>query len=477
MVCNLIIQSVHLSKACHITLNLLPEDYTMKKSSCYITRVFPALCYCMAMAILLLAGCDGTVNPPSLQIKLFARGFTNPTACASPPDGSGRLFVTEQTGAVRIVDSSGEILKEPFIDISKKMVNPFFAYDESGLLGIIFHPDYAQNGRFFLLYNALPTVDTPDGYHSNVRIAEFLVSPDDPNRADSASEKVLLDVPHPQSNHNGGQLAFGPDGYLYIGIGDGGGANDVGKGHTPDIGNGQDTTNLLGKILRIAVSEPGVAATPADNPFYDDPQKKEEIYAYGFRNPWRFSFDADGSGRLFCGDVGQNLFEEINLVEAGGNYGWNIKEGLSCFNKNRASVPLADCSDTGVDGEPLLDAVIDYGRPGSGSVLVGRSVVGGYVYRGPSIPELQGYYVFGDWSTSFVKADGSLFIASEDNASTWQAKEVSVQRENGPGNSLNRFLLSFGEDEDGELYLLTSRSLGPIGSSGEVYKIVGADLD
>jgi hypothetical protein len=175
--------------------------------------------------------------------------------------------------------------------------------------------------------------------------------------------------------------------------------------------------------------------------------------------------------------VGQNLFEEINLVEAGGNYGWNIKEGLSCFNKNRASAPLSDCSETGAEGEPLLDPAIDYGRPGSGSALVGRSVVGGYVYRGSSIPELQGYYVFGDWSTSFVKADGSLFIAGEDNAGAWQAREVSVQRENELGNSLNRFLLSFGEDEDGEQYLLTSRSLGPIGSSGEVYKIIGATLE
>ena len=447
----------------------------MKKNS-LISRAIPLVCFCTAL-ILILAGCNGNPEPPYLEIQLFARGFTNPTACASPRDGSGRLFVTEQTGAVRIVDSSGAVLREPFIDISRKMVNPFFAYDESGLLGIAFHPDYAVNGRFFIFYNALPTTDTPAGYHSNVRVSEFLVSNDDPNRADPASEQVLLDVPHPQSNHNGGQIAFGPDGYFYIGIGDGGNANDVGEGHTPDIGNGQDTTNLLGKILRIDVAERGVADIPADNPFFADPQKKGEIYAYGFRNPWRFSFDSGSSGRLFCGDVGQNLYEEINLVEAGGNYGWNIKEGLSCFNKERASVPLPDCSDSGADGEPLLDPVIHYGHPGSGSVIVGRSVVGGYVYRGALIPELQGYYVFGDWSTSFSKADGSLFVAGEDVSGTWQAREVSVQRDNGQGRGLNRFLLSFGEDEDGELYLLTSKSLGPIGSSGEVYKIVGAVLE
>ncbi len=448
----------------------------MKKGSLHITRVVPSLSFCMT-AMLLLAGCDGNPAPPSLQIKLFARGFTHPTACASPRDRSGRLFVTEQNGAVRIVDSSGNVLPEPFIDVGEQMVKPFSAYDESGLLGIAFHPDYAVNGRFFLFYNALPTVDTPEGYHSNVRIAEYLVSDEDPNRADPASEKVLLDVPHPQSNHNGGQLAFGPDGYLYIGIGDGGNANDVGEGHTPDIGNGQDTTKLLGKILRIDVAEPGVAAIPADNPFYADSQKRGEMYAYGFRNPWRFSFDTGGTGRLFCGDVGQSRFEEISIVEAGGNYGWNIKEGLSCFNKERASVPLPDCPDSGADGEPLLDPVISYGHPGGGGVMVGRSVVGGYVYRGALIPALQGYYVFGDWSTSFARGDGSLFIADEDNAGAWQIKEVSVQHEDRPGRKLNRFLLSFGEDVDGELYLLTSKSLGPIGSSGEVYKIVGAALE
>jgi glucose/arabinose dehydrogenase len=449
----------------------------MKKNSPLISRAIALLWFCMAAVILTLAGCNGNPEPPSLEVKLFARGFTNPTACAAPRDGSGRLFVTEQTGTVRIVDSNGDVLKEPFIDVSGRMVKPSFAYDESGLLGIVFHPDYAANGRFFLFYNAVPTVETPEGYHSNVRVSEFLVSPEDQNRADPGSERILLDVPHPQSNHNGGQIAFGPDGYLYIGIGDGGNANDVGEGHTPDIGNGQDTTNLLGKILRIGIAERGVATIPADNPFYADPQKKGEIYAYGFRNPWRFSFDTGGSGRLFCGDVGQNLYEEINIVETGGNYGWSIKEGTICFNKDRASVPLPECADTGADGEPLLDPVIHYGHPGSGDMIVGRSVVGGYVYRGALIPELQGYYVFGDWSTSFARGDGSLFIATEDNEDPWQVQEASVQREKKLGNRLDLFLLSFGEDEDGELYLLTSKSLGPIGSSGEVYKIVGATLE
>ena len=437
----------------------------------WIALLFPVI-----TSILLVAGCGGNdTASPSLQIQRIASGFTSPTACAAPRDGTGRLFITEQTGAIRIIDSSGKVLTTPFLDVSDRMVKLFSSYDESGLLGIAFHPEYAANGRLFIFYNAPPTAETPAGYHSTVRVSEFKVSSDNPDRADPDSEKVLLEVPHPQSNHNGGQLAFGPDGYLYIGIGDGGKGNDVGEGHNPDIGNGQDTTSLLGKILRIDVAVKGIAAIPPDNPFAGDPQKKNEIYAYGLRNPWRFSFDA-GTGRLFCGDVGQDLYEEINIIVSGGNYGWNIREGLSCFNKNDSSSPLTTCSESGADGKPLIDPVISYARPGSVDTIQGRSVAGGYVYRGASVPQLKGYYVFGDWSTSFAKADGSLFIAREDSNSSWQAAEVSIASNAGFGRRLNLYLLSFGEDESGELYLLTSKSLGPSGSAGEVYKIIGADL-
>ena len=432
---------------------------------------------CAAITVIQLTGCDLTTPcaAPCLQIRIVARGFTHPTACAAPSDGSGRLFITEQTGTIKIIESNGTVLKADFLDISGRMVRPSAAYDESGLLGIAFHPDYTANGRFFLFYNALPTAETPAGYHSNVRVSEFRVSPDNPDRADPDSEQVLLDVPHPQPNHNGGQLAFGPDGYLYVGIGDGGGSNDVGAGHTAGLGNGQDTTTLLGKILRLDVSVQGTAAIPPDNPFAGDTLSRREIFAYGFRNPWRFSFDKV-TGRLFCGDVGQNLYEEIDIVTAGGNYGWNIREGASCFNKDDAANPPAECPANGADGSPLIDPVISYGRPGSGSPIQGRSVAGGYVYRGALVPALTGYYVFGDWSTGFSQADGSLFIASESGTGAWQAMEVSVSGDNTRGGRLDKFLLSFGEDEAGELYLLTSKTLGPSGSSGEVYKIVDAEL-
>ena len=440
--------------------------------SCVCAGVF----VCVVCSIFSAAGCKPSPEPAyTLQLKPVAGGFTHPTALAAPADGSGRLFITEQTGIIKIIKADGAVAAEPFLDIKSRMVKLTSAYDESGLLCLVFHPNYVTNGRFFIYYNAAPKSTDPQGFHSNARVAEFLVSSADADKADADSEQVLLDVPHPRANHNAGQLAFGPDGFLYIGIGDGGNSNDVGLGHTEGTGNGQDTTKLLGKILRLDVSVPGAAAIPAGNPFAGDPVNKEEIFAYGFRNPWRFSFDKGGDHRLFCGDVGQSLYEEINIVTAGGNYGWHIKEGTSCFNKDKATKPLASCPDNGSGGEPLIDPIIVYGHPGDNGSITGRSVTGGYVYRGSAMPALAGMYVFGDWSTSFVQPDGSLFVASEGAGGAWQVKTANAQYEGGRAGKLSRFLLSFGQDENGELYLLTSRKLGPVGKTGEVYKITAAE--
>ncbi len=424
-------------------------------------------------AAVLACGCDREpARTWTFTAALVAEGFTNPTALAVPADGSGRLFVTEQTGAVKVIESDGTVLSEPLLDIGDKLAPQLKAYDESGLLGMVFHPAFSENGRFFLFYNAAPGADTPEGYHSDVRVSEFQISPESTDRADQGSEAVLLEVPQPQANHNGGQLAFGPDGYLYIGIGDGGNANDVGPGHTEDIGNAQDLTNLLGTILRLDVSEPGRASVPETNPFAGSGTAQPEIYAYGFRNPWRFSFDRQGDCRLFCGDVGQSLYEEINIVTAGGNYGWNIREGRSCFDPENATSPPADCSDTGYLGEPLIDPIIAYPHPGGSGDIAGRSVTAGYVYRGARLEQLEGVYVFADWSTSFVQPSGFVMAAEEAADGTWTVARASLQ--DGSGRELSRFLLSFGEDENGELYLLTSRSLGPAGFSGEVYRLTGA---
>ncbi len=287
--------------------------------SCLFTGIF----VCVACCIFSAAGCKPSPSPAyTLQLKKVAAGFIHPTALAAPPDGSGRLFITEQTGVIKIIKTDGTVAAEPFLDIKSRMVKLSSAYDESGLLGLVFHPDYATNGRFFIFYSAALKPTDPQDFHSNARLAEFVVSAADPDKADADSQQVLLDVPHPQANHNGGQLAFGPDGFLYMGIGDGGNSNDVGTGHTEATGNGQDTTKLLGKILRLDVSVPGTASIPAGNPFAGDLVNKKEIFAYGFRNPWRFSFDRGSDHRLFCGDVGQSMYEEINIVTLGGNYGW-----------------------------------------------------------------------------------------------------------------------------------------------------------
>jgi hypothetical protein len=278
----------------------------------------------------------------------------------------------------------------------------------------------------------------------------------------------------PSSNHNGGELAFGPDGYLYVGIGDGGGANDTGLGHTEGLGNGQDRTQLLGKILRYDVSTPGVLKIPEDNPFAGNPEVQEAIYAYGLRNPWRFSFDQGGEHRLFCGDAGQNLYEEVDIITAGGNYGWNIKEATACFDPQNPDTPPAQCPDTGASGEqlidPIIDPIIEYGHDRNQSTITGRAIVGGYMYRGTALPGLSGKYIFGDWSKGFAPPDGQVFVAEEKADGTWVFTEAAIaNRLNG---KLNRFLLAFGQDLNGEIYVLTTRNSGPSGRTGEVYTLV-----
>jgi glucose/arabinose dehydrogenase len=312
----------------------------------------------------------------------------------------------------------------------------------------------------------------PDGFDSRVRLSEFVASESDPNIADAASEKVLLEVNKPQSNHNGGQLAFGPDGYLYVGIGDGGGANDTGLGHTEDIGNGQDLTKLLGKILRYDVSTPGVLQIPDSNPFAEGSVAQPAIYAYGFRNPWRFSFDTGGAHQLFCADVGQNLYEEVDIVIAGANYGWNIREGLSCFDPQNPNRPPDSCPDIGGSGEPLIDPIIEYSHQRRGTSITGKAVVGGFVYRGSAMPELQGAYIFGDWSSSFINANGSILVATEIIAETWQVNEAGIA--GCLRRKLNKYVLGFGQDLQGELYIFTARRSGPSGDTGEVFKIIPA---
>lgn len=410
---------------------------------------------------------------PVVGLELVAENLTAPLVLLPSPDDSGRLFVADQVGQIWILTPDGEVQSEPFLDVSEQMVELSSGYDERGLLGLAFHPDFAENGRFYIHYSAPLRPEAPADWNNTGRVSEFVVSANNPDLADPDSERILLQIDQPQSNHAGGQIAFGPDGYLYIPLGDGGGANDMGPGHNPDIGNGQDTGVLLGSILRIDVDGGSPYGIPPDNPFINGEAGQEEIFAYGFRNPYRIAFDAGGEQQLFAGDVGQNLWEEVDIVTAGGNYGWNIKEGTHCFAPQDPNRSPSECPDTGSMGETLIDPIIEY-QNGNAPGGLGLAVVGGNVYRGQAMPEFQGRYIFGDWSTSFGEPDGTLLVATppESEGELWPFEELAIATQE--DRRLGRYLLSFGQDRDLELYVLTSDTPGPSGDTGKVFKIVPA---
>ncbi len=338
-------------------------------------------------------------SPLEVNLKLVAEGLTAPVGLVPAPDNSGRLLVVDQSGVVYILTKEGKLLADPLLDLEDRMVKLQTNYDERGLLSLAFHPNYKSNGRFFVYYSAPLRASAPQDWNHTSHVSEFTVSASNPNRADPQSEKVLLQIDEPQFNHDGGQLLFGPDGYLYISVGDGGGADDEGVGHPP-MGNGQDITTALGAILRIDVDNGDPYAVPSDNPFVGK-EGLDEIYAYGFRNPFRMSFDAGGDHQLFVGDVGQNLWEEVDIVTKGENYGWNIKEGTHCFDPQNPDQSPEECADKGSRGEPLVDPILEYPHP-SLPDGIGLSVIGGYVYRGASLPQFKGKYIFGDWSSATV---------------------------------------------------------------------------
>ena len=346
----------------------------------------------------------------TLDLETVATGLSSPVGVTHAGDGSGRLFIVSQQGRILIHDGGG-VLVTPFLDISGLVS----CCGERGLLGLAFHPNYAANGLFFVNYtNAVGTTV----------VARYQVSAGDPNVADSASAAVVLTQSQPAANHNGGQLAFGPDGLLYIAVGDGG----------PDV-NGQNLGTWLGKILRIDVSSLPYTIPPG-NPFVGNPNVPGEIWAYGLRNPWRFSFDRV-KGDLLIADVGQNSWEEINFQAAGSpggqNYGWRLMEGSACYN------PPSGCN----DGSLTLP-ILEY------SHALGCSVTGGYRYRGQRFPSMDGVYFYSDYCT------GRIWGAVP-TAGVWAEVELL-------DSPLN--VTSFGEDEGGELYLV---------GNGGLYRLV--DLD
>lgn len=446
------------------------------------------LSFRMIMSLIFLIslfGCsddDDITTPPSVEptqsidLVLVADNLVSPVGLVPSPDESGNLFVIDQTGLVWIIDDTGTLLSEPFLDISGMMVPLNLNYDERGLLGLTFHPDYSTNGRFFVYYTAPPNAGGPEEgemWNNISRISEFTVSGSNPDQANPGSEKIILEVDQPQGNHEGGTIAFGPDDYLYISIGDGGASNDVAPGHVEDWyevnqgGNGQDIeANLLGNILRIDVDAGDPYGIPGNNPFVNS-EGLDEIYAYGFRNPFRFSFDMGGDHRLFVGDAGQNLWEEISVVENGGNYGWNVKEGTHCFDASNNENVLSSCPDIDVYGNELIDPVIEMNNannPAGGTTV---TIIGGYVYRGQDIPELSGQYIFGSFSKDF-EPTGEVFMANPTGPGLWDFEEVEFKSTSG---DIGYFLKGFGQDLEGEIYLAVSEMLGPEGNTGKIYKI------
>lgn len=331
-------------------------------------------------------------------------GLADPVHLTHAKDQSGLLFIVEQAGVIRVI-RNGRLLPAPFLDIRGRVVSG----GELGLLSVAFHPRYASNGRFFVNYTAKGRLRTV--------VAEYRVSPRDANRADP-SERVILEVEQPYTNHNGGLNLFGPDGMLYIGMGDGGAGGDP---HD----HGQRLESLLGKLLRIDVDTGPPYGIPQGNPFLGRAIARDEIWAYGLRNPWRFSFDG-ATGRLFLGDVGQNAWEEIDLIEKGQNYGWRIMEGAHCFS------PPANCETSG-----LVLPIAEYANG-----ALGCSVTGGTVYRGSRIRDLVGQYLFGDYCS------GRVWSLTESSPGRWMMR---------PLLDTGLRISSFGEDPSGELYIVDHR--------------------
>lgn len=416
---------------------------------------------------------------PSVTLDMVAEGLTAPLQLTAPEDGTGRRFVVDQIGVIRILTDEGTLVSEPFLDIREKVVALNEQYDERGLLGLAFHPDYARNGRFFIYYSAPLQPAMPDSFNHANRLAEYRVSPEDPNRADPDTERLLLELAWPYANHNGGTLAFGPDGYLYVPMGDGGNRDDQGRGHVEDWydanigGNGQDIEqNLLGSILRIDVDGTTAGkpyAIPSDNPFVGEPGL-DEIWAYGLRNPFRIAFDAE-TGTLFASDAGQELWEELNIIVKGGNYGWNVMEGMYCFDAEAAEHPPYDCPDAAPNGDPLLPPFAQYDH------YMGVVSVGGVSYRGTTVPDFEGRYLFADWSSDHDQPRGTLFIASpppEGAAAMWNWDELRVELEG--GGEFREFIRSFGQDAELDAYVLTTNVQGPTGNTGKVFKIVSGSM-
>ncbi|XP_020837879.1 HHIP-like protein 2 [Phascolarctos cinereus] len=455
---------------CHSAISLLTNDHRIRASQekngahfCHLLNL-PDQDYCFPNVLRnnnlnrnLGAVVEDRKGCLQLCLTEVANGLKNPVSMVHAGDGTHRLFVAEQIGVVWVYLPDGSRLEEPFLDLRSLVLTTPWIGDERGFLGLAFHPRFRRNLKFYIYYSCLGKKKA-----EKIRVSEMKVSRADVNKADINSERVILELEEPASNHNGGQLLFGLDGYLYIFTGDGGEAGDpFGK-----FGNAQNKSSLLGKVLRIDVNRRGSDnkryRIPPDNPFISEPGAHPAVYAYGVRNMWRCAVDRGdpttqkGRGRIFCGDVGQNRFEEVDLIVKGGNYGWRAKEGFECYD-------IKLCHNASLDD---ILPIYAYGH------LVGKSVTGGYVYRGCESPNLNGLYIFGDFMSGRLMA-----LQEDEKTNTWKKQDICIGNTKTcafPGliSTYNKFIISFAEDEAGELYFLATSYPSAYAPHGSVYKFV-----
>lgn len=420
-------------------------------------------------------------GPVRIELQTILTGITSPMQWLPANDGTGRMFLVEQTGKIKIFNN-GSLNATPFLDVTSRLVALSASYDERGLLSMAFHPGFANPSspgfRKIYTYTNEPVAGAADftvpiggAFDNQAVIAEWQVSAGNPDVIDPATRREVMRIDHPQSNHDGCTLAFRPsDNYLYISLGDGGAANDSGAGHNPTTGNGQDLTTVLGKILRIDPLDPALTPSSSDpasangkyrvpisNPFVATTQpanRVAEIYAFGLRNPFRFSFDAP-SDKLIVGDVGQDHVEEVDLVEAGKNYGWNRKEGTFLFNSTTGGVSFDSSPDPA-----LTNPVAQYSHDD------GIAVLGGFLYHGNAVLALPGKYIFGDLAAA-GSVSGRLLYLDDLNSATVRELRIGYEE-----RDLGFFLKGFGQDASGEIYVLGDTNIGPTGTTGRVLKII-----
>jgi glucose/arabinose dehydrogenase len=436
----------------------------------------------------------------SAKLTEILSGLDAPIALVSPDDGTNRRFVVDQTGIVLDIEDAQSGDKRPFLDIRDRLVSILPAFDERGLWSIAFHPDFASNGRLFVTYSAKRREHSPYSGETAYtwRLSEFKGSADNPDYVDTDSENVLIEIDWINRKHNGGGLTFGKDGMLYVGIGDGGGVHGVPDVYVaPQLDEdalrnaaeikedpyrlpetfhhydqwAQDLGRLHGKILRIDVDAASPYAIPASNPFSGAANYRPEIWAWGFRNPFRLSVDSEGAGDIIVSGVAETLWEAVYVVSGPGNFGWPIKEGTHCFDRERAFDPPVECAATGQFGEPLHDPAVEYPnwsveRPWSkvDAEPLGTATVGGFVYRGAALPAFYGKMIIGDFSLRIEEPSGQILMASPTRRwrDLWEVENLIT---------MDQRVHSLGQDSSGELYVLTTAQGIPTGKSGKVWKL------